>query len=112
MGIDEPRPSNAACGLGRAGTDIRADANSACPIIPLAFVAMSPSSSVCGFFPRLIDRRPRSAAAAPNHSALAIALTRGQCASYCWCGRSVAVVINSNGAIGLSDAADGSTLLE
>jgi hypothetical protein len=51
MGIDEPRPSNAACGLGRAGADvIRAAANSACPIIPLAFVAMSPSSSVCGFF--------------------------------------------------------------
>jgi hypothetical protein len=59
MGIDEPRPSNAACGLGRAGADvIRATANSACPIIPLAFVAMSLSSSVCGFFPRLIDRRP------------------------------------------------------
>jgi hypothetical protein len=41
MGIDEPRPSNAACGLGRAGADIRAAVNSACPIIPLAFVAIA-----------------------------------------------------------------------
>jgi hypothetical protein len=51
MGIDEPRPSNAACGLGRAGADvIRAAANSACPIIPLAFVAMSPCLPSADFF--------------------------------------------------------------
>src|SRR5262245_37560423 len=76
MGIDEPRPSNAACGLGRTGADIRADTNSACPIIPMALVAMSPSSSVCGFFPRLIDRRPPAAAAAPNHTARGCATVR------------------------------------
>jgi hypothetical protein len=42
VGLDEPRSSSAACGLGRAGADvIRAAANSACPVIPLAFVAIA-----------------------------------------------------------------------
>jgi hypothetical protein len=50
VGIDEPRPSNAACGLCRAGADIRAAANSACPIIPLAFVAIAIVFSLQNFF--------------------------------------------------------------